>query len=104
MASHEVTFEHDGEETAVEVPEDEFILDAAEAAGLDLPFSCRQGNCTSCTGLVKKGDVERGGVALSVHEEDEGYALLCSSYVRSDCRIVTGAQDEIFDGDVDDLF
>lgn len=104
MAIHEVTFEHDGEETTVEIPEDEFILDAAEAAGLELPFSCRQGNCTSCTGLVEEGDVERGGVALSIKEEEEGYALLCSSYVRSDCRIVAGAQDEVFDAGVDDIF
>lgn len=107
METHEVTIEYDGDEWTIEVPEDEYILDAAEDEGIDLPYSCREGNCTSCAGLVDRGEVNRGGVALSIEEEMEGYVLLCSSYATSDCRILAGVQDEVFDSafdDFDDVF
>jgi ferredoxin len=96
-----VELDHAGETITVGVDADEYILDAAEAAGLDLPYSCRQGQCTSCVGRVLDGEIDQSeGTALDPMQEDDGFALLCVSYPRSDCRIETDAQDDMFGGDL----
>ena len=46
----------DGEET-IECDENTYILDAAEEAGVELPWSCRAGACSSCTAKVENPDV-----------------------------------------------
>ena len=96
-----VELEHDGETVTVGVDEDEHILDAAEDVGLDLPYSCRQGQCTSCVGTLLSGDIDQSeGTALDPMQEDDGFALLCIAYPRSDCRIETETQDDMFGGDI----
>jgi ferredoxin len=96
-----VELEHDGETVTVGVDEDEYILDAAEDAGLDLPYSCRQGQCTSCVGTLLDGDIDQSeGTALDPMQEEDGFALLCIAYPRSDCRIETETQDDMFGGDI----
>ncbi|QSW99854.1 2Fe-2S iron-sulfur cluster-binding protein [Haloterrigena alkaliphila] len=88
---YEITFHfEDGTET-VEVGPDEYVLDAAERAGLELPHSCRNGMCTSCAGELLEGDLDgHEGTALSPAQEDDGYVLLCCSYPRADSEIRVG--------------
>lgn len=99
----EVTFDLDGETVTTEVAADEYLLDGAEASGLELPYSCRNGMCTSCAGELVEGEVDASeATGLSADEEDDGYVLLCSSYPRDDCEIRAGdhIQNELLGLDV----
>lgn len=58
----------------------EVILDAAGRAGLDLPFSCRAGVCSTCRARLVKGSAEmEHNVALEDWEVEAGYILCCQA-------------------------
>jgi ring-1,2-phenylacetyl-CoA epoxidase subunit PaaE len=65
--------------------EGETILDAGLRQGLDLPYSCKGGVCSTCRVLLVEGAVD-----MEVHyalEDDEiarGFILMCQSYPRTD--------------------
>jgi ferredoxin len=93
-----VEIQHQGETHTIEVPEDKQILRAAAAAGLDLPTSCSSGVCTTCAAQVLEGEVEQGdGMGVSLDLQSQGYALLCIAYPRSNLKIVTEKEDEVYE-------
>lgn len=99
--SYEVELDHQGETISVTVDEDQPVLDAAEEIGLDLPYSCRKGQCTSCAGRLLEGDLDqRSATALDPAQKDDGFALLCVARPESDCRIETEAQEDMFGMDI----
>ncbi len=66
----------------------ESVLDAAQRAGLEIPFSCRKGVCGTCKGKVISGEVRAfAGDALGAPERAEGQVLFCNARPRSDLTI-----------------
>ena len=66
----------------------ESVLDAAQRAGLEIPFSCRKGVCGTCKGRIVSGEARAfAGDALSPAERAEGHALFCNARPRSDLVI-----------------
>ncbi|MDL2339151.1 MAG: CDP-6-deoxy-delta-3,4-glucoseen reductase [Pseudomonadota bacterium] len=82
------------------VQRDEPILAAALRSGIGLPYGCRDGACGSCKCRVLEGRVIHGAhqlSALSLEEEENGYALTCCAAPQTDvvleARTVAGAGD-----------
>ena len=66
----------------------ETVLDAAQRAGYELPYSCRKGVCGSCKGQLVSGEVRAyAGDALSAAEQADRQVLYCQTRPRSDLEI-----------------
>jgi ferredoxin len=90
VATFLVTFVTPNGEQRVEVNDQEYLLEAAAGAGLDLPYMCLQGWCTTCAGRILEGRVDQSE-ARRFYPQDAaaGFVLLCSAFARSDLRILT---------------
>lgn len=86
----------EGEEHEFDAPGDAYILDSAEGAGIELPYSCRAGSCSTCAGKLVSGSVDQSeGSILDEKQIEEGYLLTCISYPTSNCVILTHKEDEV---------
>jgi CDP-4-dehydro-6-deoxyglucose reductase len=66
------------------------VLEAALAAGLNLPHSCKSGHCSSCRARLIAGEIHYPGVqppGITPEEVRAGYVLLCQARARSDLAV-----------------
>ena len=75
----------------VKVASEQTILEAAEAAGVVLPYGCRYGGCITCAARLVEGAVRQPGAsAINARQSRAGYVLLCVAQPKSDVVLDVG--------------
>ncbi|NDC13886.1 MAG: ferredoxin [Synechococcaceae bacterium WB9_2_170] len=60
--------------------------------------SCCSGVCTTCAALITEGSVEQGdAMGVKAELQEQGYALLCVAFPRSDLKLKAGQEDALYE-------
>lgn len=79
-----------GLDSTIQVPDDQYIIDIAEEAGIRLPSGCKQGECSACVAKLISGEINQSEQKfLRPHEIEAGYVITCLTYPLSDCVLET---------------
>ena len=79
------TIDTEGNKTTFQCEEDEYILDTMEEEGIDAPYSCQGGICSTCLAKLNKGSVKMDNNQILTDDEvEDGYILSCQARPTSD--------------------
>lgn len=77
----ELTIMIDDEETSFTMQKNQTVLEAALDHGLDVPYSCQGGICSSCVARITEGKAEMEKNSILVDSEiEEGLVLTCQAH------------------------
>lgn len=81
----------------IAVPDDQYIMDIAEDAGIRLPNGCKQGECSACVAKLISGQIDQSEQKfLRQPEIDAGYVVTCVAYPLSDCTLHTHQEQVLY--------
>ena len=94
---YDVTFVTPAGEKTIKCLSNENLIYAAEEAGIDLPYSCMAGACTTCVGRIISGEVDDSDqTVLSDKQRAKGLVMTCVAYPKSNLKIETHLEQEYF--------
>ncbi|MGL5059877.1 MAG: 2Fe-2S iron-sulfur cluster-binding protein [Microcoleus sp.] len=81
----------------IPIPDDQYILEIAEDAGIRLPNGCKQGECSACVAKLISGEIDQSEQKFLQHSElAAGYVVTCVAYPLSDCTLLTHQEQVLY--------
>ncbi|MTH17501.1 ferredoxin--NADP reductase [Flavobacterium sp. LC2016-01] len=78
--NQDIILNFQGNENKITIKKGNSILEDALEMGLELPYSCQTGNCSTCKATIKSGEIKMIGLSKPRTDLNENEYLLCCSY------------------------